>query len=367
MRELLSPSGEAHQILRYESISSSFLARLGEREQSNKTLGTTVVPSHVSSDQGHGVALLFLAVAPAPRCADDKNVAGQDTDAPTMPHLDQIAVGPHKKVFAALPGLTTLQAKRRHLATVGKHRYCEWFVKSNVALDTVATFELAVTPRPCSDAKRLDSQRKPKFKNLWVGKSSVCHVGVNGITPVKSGSSSGTATNRLVVVDPCFVPKGKVVHCALRARKLTKRAEQAIRDRLRHLNVAGHYRGGVLRINHGSFWIDDLQWFEAPSIQRDTIVHQCPENVDDCGGCDGLRGIEIGGLLWCRPRKVDGSRAVIMIHRHLDLNERSPILIRVHAVRELAVTERANNSTDGFFCIILHMFHVLLHYPEAVR
>ena len=118
------------------------------------------------------------------------------------------------------------------------------------------------------------------LKNFGVGEPGVGHVRVDRRSPIVTGSSTRPATDRLVILMSA-VSKGEVVHRSLAGGRYPQCTQQRIRDGLPGLNIPGHDGSRILRCQHAAFGDDDLDRFQATFVQRNSIVDQATENIQN--------------------------------------------------------------------------------------
>ena len=181
------------------------------------------------------------------------------------------------------------------------------------------------------------------------------------MTGIVQQHTGATATRDGFVVLVLGIAKGEVVHGGLTARHHTQSAKQGIGNAARCFHIACHHRGWKIGIEHAACWNDHLQRLQATRIQRNVVVHQASEHVQNGCHANSGRRIEVVSLLRTGAREINLCTSTLCIHanRHFDLRT------VVQRQCEFAIFQTRDDTAHRFFGIVLHMAHVGLHHFQT--
>jgi hypothetical protein len=164
---------------------------------------------------------------------------------------------------------------------------------------------------------------------------------------------AGAAGDRLVILI-ALVTESEVVHRALRGCLQAERAVERIDDALRGLDVARHHGAGPARVEHRTGRHHDRKRSQATGVERDWLLDQRAEHVQDCRHGHGAWRVEIVLLLRRGAGEVYDGRTLRAVDADADLN----CLPVVELVAELAVGEPADRPPRARLGVVLDVLHV---------
>ena len=241
----------------------------------------------------------------------------------------------------------------------GEQRAIHPLAETDAAMRSVPALPLARAARATADMEILENHGEAEFEDLGIGQARVGHVGVHARRAVPARPGRRTGADRLVILI-LVVAEGEVVHGALRASHRAERTEEAVRDRLRHLDVTRDHRRRILRRQHRPLGDDDADGPEATRVHRDHVLHHHAEDVEHRRAGDRLGCIEIVRALRRGAGEIHRGLALFTIDR--DLHADAAALI--HLVVEAGVMQLRQHAGDAFGCVVLHVAHVGLHDRE---
>ena len=176
--------------------------------------------------------------------------------------------------------------------------------------------------------KSSSSDGEAEFEDLRIGQARIGHVGVDRVGAVEAGAVAEHAGRRAradrLVILVAVVAEGEVVHRALRRGERAERAEQAVGDVLRGLDIAGDHRRRIARRQHRAFGDDDVDRPEAAGVHRDVALDHDAEAVEHGGAGHRLGRVEVGRLLGAGAGEVDGRLALVAVDGDLARGSRRP-------------------------------------------
>ncbi len=178
-------------------------------------------------------------------------------------------------------------------------------------------------------------------------------MGLDRVGPVEPLARAGAAGDGLVVLDP-VVAEGEVVHGAGPLGLYAQGRVQGAGDGLGGLHVPRDGRRRVDGSQHRSFRDADVQGLQAAAVERDVLLDQGPEHVEDGGRDHGPGGVEVAALLGRGPLEVDDGAARFAVHVHPHRDDR-PV---VGLVAAGAVAQPGHDPAYGLLGVVLDVAHV---------
>ena len=155
-----------------------------------------------------------------------------------------------------------------------------------------------------------------------MGLDHAASVEAAGQRALRVEHTAGTAAtgNRLVIL-MTRIAKSEVVDRQLARPHDAERADDGVGDAGRGFDIARHHRCRRARVQHRALGDDDLQRFQAASVQRYVVIDQYAKHIEHRRHAYRCRRVEVVALLRRSAGEIDLGAAVFCIdaNRHLNL------------------------------------------------
>mmetsp|Transcript_15263 Transcript_15263/g.25384 ORF Transcript_15263/g.25384 Transcript_15263/m.25384 type:complete len:510 (+) Transcript_15263:242-1771(+) len=217
-----------------------------------------------------------------------------------------------------------------------------------------------------SNRKLAEQNRVASFENFWIGNARIGTVCVDTAFAYPGGSSAGSAGNGFVV-SKVIIAKGQVVHATLRGGASAKCLQNHVHDTLRCQDVSANDASIGRWVQKSVFRNDEFNRSQTALIERNILIDEGSEGVNDCRVCDSWWRVVIRQHLRTSAGKVKDSRTGVGINLNGQTNGR-PI---VHVIDSLGggtvrLGKILEHFADGNLGIVLNECHVGIDCLESI-